>query len=76
MRFVNNCHVNAEYRTKGEITLDEIKDAEKQITQKVQYEAFHYEYVALQKGKLLPINNRLLGLCPRLDKDGLMRSDS
>ena len=51
MRFVNNCHVNEEYRTKGELTLDEIMHAVKQITKNAQYEAFHDEYVALQKGK-------------------------
>ena len=29
MRFVDNCHVNEEYRTKGDLTLGEIRDAEK-----------------------------------------------
>ena len=56
--------------------MDEIRDAEKQITKYVRYEAFHDEYVALKKGKQLPINSKLLGLCPRLDEDGIMRSDS
>ena len=32
---LNNCHVNEEYRTNGELTLDEIRDAEKQITKNV-----------------------------------------
>ena len=56
--------------------MDEIRDAEKQITKNAQYKAFHDEYVALQKGKQLPINSKLLGLCPRFDEDGIIRSDS
>ena len=35
-------------------------------------------YIALQKRKQLPINSncKLLGLCSKLDEDGLLRSDS
>lgn len=76
VRFVNNCRVNKEHRAREELTLDEIKDAEKQIIQNAQREAFYDEYVAIQKGRQLPKNSKLLGLCPKLDEDGLMRSDS
>ena len=76
MRFVHNCHVNIECRIKGELILDEIKDAEKQIIKNAQREAFNNEYVALQKYKQLPGNSKLLGLCPKLDEDSLIRSDS
>ena len=76
MRFVHNCHANKEHRLKGELTLDEIRDAEKQIIKNAQNEAFNDEYSALQKEKQLPMNSKLLGLCPKLDEDGLLRSDS
>ena len=76
MGFVHNCHVNKEHRIKGELTLDEIRDAEKQIIKNAQNEAFNDEYSALQKEKQLPMNSKLLGLCPKLDEDGLVRSDS
>ena len=42
-----------------------IKDAQK--------EAFSDEYLALQKGIKLVISSKLFGLCPRLDKDGVIR---
>ena len=42
----------------------------------MQREVFYNEYVALQKRKQLPIDSKLLGLCPKLDEDGIMRSDS
>ena len=31
VRFINNCYVNKEHRMKGELSLDEIRDAEKLI---------------------------------------------
>ena len=74
MRFINNCHINKEHRVKGELSLDEIRDAKKLIIKNMQREVF-YEYVALQKRRQLPIDSKLLGLCPKLDEDGIMRSD-
>ena len=76
MRFVHNCHVDKEYRIKGELILDEIKDAEKQIIKNAQKEVFKDEYAALQKDKPLSRNSKLLGLCPKFDEDSLIRSDS
>jgi len=75
-RFVNNCRVNKDHRWKGELTIEEIQDSEKSIIKKAQIVAFQKEYLALSKGKSLPSGSKLLGLCPRLDEDGLMRSDS
>ena len=49
MRFISNCHVNKEYRMKGELSLDEIRDTKKLIIKNMQREVFYNEYVALQK---------------------------
>ena len=76
MRFISNCHVNKEHRMKGELSLYEIRDTEKLIIKNIQREVFYNEYVALQKRKQLPIDSKLLGLCPKLDEDRIMRSDS
>ena len=75
-RFIHNCHVNEEHRTTGQLTLDEISDVEKQIIKNAQRDSFCDEYMALTKEKQLSANSKLLGLCPRVDGDGLMRSDS
>ena len=76
MRFINNCHINKEHRMKGELSLDKIRDAEKLIIKNMQREVFYNEYVALQKRRQLPIDSKLLGLSPKLDENGMMRSDS
>ena len=75
MRFINN-YINKEHRMKGELSLDEIRDAEKLIIKNMQRKVFYNEYVALQKRRQLPIDSKLLGLCPKLDEDGMMKSDS
>ena len=74
--FVNNCRVNKEHKLKEELTIEELQDAEKVIIKKAQYVAFQEEYIALKKGKPLSASSKLLGLCSKLDKDGLMRSYS
>ena len=75
-RFVNNCCVKKDHRLKGELAIEEIQDSEKAIIKKAQLVVFWEEYLALSKGKPLPSKSNLLGLCPRLDEDGVMRSDS
>ena len=75
-RFVNNCCVNKDHRLKGELTFEEIQDSEKAIIKRAQLVAFWEEYLTLSKGKPLPSKSKLLGLYPRLDEDGVMRSDS
>ena len=69
-RFIHNCCVNEEYKVKGELTLNELSDAEKQIIRDVQKEVFSEENLALQKG-MNSVN--LFGLCPKLDEDGVIR---
>ena len=49
-RFIHNCCVNKEHKIKGELTLNELSDTEKQIIKDAQKEAFSDECLALQKG--------------------------
>ena len=72
-RFIHNCCVNEEHKVKGELTLNELSDAEKQIIRDAQKEAYSEEYLALQNKKKLTTSSKLLGLCPKLDEDGVMR---
>ena len=60
-RFIHNCCVNEEHRVKGELTLNELNDAEKQIIRDAQKEAFFEEYLALQKGTKLTMFIKLFG---------------
>ena len=66
VRFVNSCRIDREHKMTGELTVDEIKDAEKQIIKSAQKEAFQDEFVALQMAKPLPTTSKLLKLCPKL----------
>ena len=72
-QFIHNCCVNEEHKVKGELTLNELSDAEKQIIRGAQKEAFSEEYLALQKGTKLTMSSKLFGLSPKLDEDGEIR---
>ena len=61
-QFIHNCCVNEEHKVKGELTLNELSDAEKQIIRGAQKEAFSEEYLALQKGTKLTMSSKLFGL--------------
>ena len=74
-RFVDNCKKQKENRTSGELLSDEVKRAQVQIIHFTQVTEFNDEWKALCRGKTLPSNSKLLGLQPKLDEDGLMRSD-
>ena len=76
MRFTTNCrsHQHERLLDKG-INLEEIRDAEKLILKTTQKECFKEEYTAIVERKKLPKNCKLLSLCPRLDDDGVMRSE-
>ena len=74
-RFVGNCSKGQENRTSGELTGDELKQAEKQLILYTQVTEFYKEYTALSRRKTLSSDSKLLGLNPRLDDDGIMRSD-
>ena len=47
MRFIHNCLVNEEHKITGQLTLDEIRDVEKQIIKNAQRDSFCDEYMAL-----------------------------
>ncbi|XP_031553331.1 uncharacterized protein LOC116290441 [Actinia tenebrosa] len=74
-RFLNNCLLPSSKRTRDELTVEEIQDAENRIIKAAQKRAFEAKYSALSSGKPLPITSKLLTLKPRLDDDGVMRSD-
>ena len=62
-------------RTRDELTVEEIQDAEIRIIKAAQKRSFETEYSALSSGKPLPMSSKLLALKPRLDEDGVMRSE-
>ena len=74
-RFIDNCGKQKVNRTTGELQADELKRAERQLIQHAQMTEFAEEWKALFSRKPLPGNSKLLGLQPKLDDDGLMRSD-
>ncbi|KAK3708823.1 hypothetical protein QZH41_007175 [Actinostola sp. cb2023] len=74
-RFLDNCRLPKAKRTPGELTSEEITDAEVYIIKKAQRESFKEEYLALSEDKELPKHSKLLALKPTLDEDGLLRSD-
>ena len=74
-RYIDNCGKQKEDRTSGELQADELKRAELQLIQHAQMTEFREEWKALSSRKSFPGNSKLLGLQPKLDDDGLMRSD-
>ena len=75
-RFIGNSLEGEEHRAKGELTLNELRDTEKYIIRDVQRKVFYEEYFASQKGKKLSPHSKILGLCPKIDEDGIMRLDT
>ncbi|PFX13817.1 hypothetical protein AWC38_SpisGene22069 [Stylophora pistillata] len=73
-RFLKNCLLPNGRRTRGELTVEEIQDAEIRIIKAAQ-RLFKEECSALSSGKPLPMSSKLLTLKPRLDEDGVVRSD-
>lgn len=74
-RSLNNYLPPRGRRTKDELTVEEIQDAEIRIIKAAQKRSFEAEYSVLSSGKSLPMSSKLLALKPRLDEDGVMRSD-
>ncbi|MCG8045043.1 MAG: hypothetical protein N0E48_05150, partial [Candidatus Thiodiazotropha endolucinida] len=74
-RFIGNCSKRSEHRLTGELLSDEMKQAEIQLVKFTQIVEFREEWKALSNGKALPSGSRLLGLNPKIDDDGLLRSD-
>ena len=59
----------------GELSSEEVMDAENYLIKMSQQKVFKEEYTALMKQKEIPNNSRLIGLNPRLDSDSVIRSD-
>ena len=70
---MNNCRTAKEGRTQGELTHEEIKDAETHVIREVQQDAFASEYQQLLKGEQVKSDSKLVALQPRVDEDGLLR---
>ena len=74
-RFIENCKRDAAFRMTGELTADELKRSEVELFRRTQQSEFQDEYKALVNRRPLPSNSKLLSLKPKLDDDGLIRSD-
>ena len=71
-RFLSNCRTVKEGGIHGELTAEEIKDAETHIIRELQQDAFASEYHQLLKGKQAKSDSKLVALQPRIDEDGLL----
>ena len=74
-RFLNNCGMPPDEWSSGELSSQEISDAETDIIKEAQQEAFQEEYKALANFKSVRQNSKLLSLNPILDEDGLLQSE-
>ena len=74
-RFVGNCQRKGTARISRELTVDELQQAEIQLIKQTQRAEFPEEWKSLAQGRPLPASSKLLGLKPKLDDDGLVRSD-
>ena len=74
-RFIQNCQRQNADRTSGELLADELKKAEIQLVRYAQIVEFQEDWTALSRGRSLPAHSKLLRLQPKLDDDGLLRSD-
>ena len=74
-RFIENCTRKIEDRCRGDITYQEIADAETAIIKEAQRQAFSEEYRALANQRPIPLKSKLLTLKPVIDEEGLLRSD-
>ena len=74
-RFINNCQRLRKDRQDGELLSTELKTAELQLLRYAQYTEFPDECTALSRGQQLSSNSKIIGLRPKIDDDGLLRSD-
>ena len=75
-RFIENCQKLKTDRMTGELSADELNQAEIKLIKETQSSYFTEEYESLKHEKALSSSSKLLGLQPKLDSHGLMRSDS
>ena len=72
-RFLGNAKLPNLQRNCGELSVEEIRDAELSFIRNAQMNEFKDEYSALKSEKCLPTSSKLLCLYPLLDDDGMMR---
>ncbi|XP_045185023.2 uncharacterized protein LOC123543028 [Mercenaria mercenaria] len=75
-RFIDNCQLTEQERRKSGLLVEEIKSSKMQIIKKAQMESFKEDYQSLLKGRELSSSSKILALNPKLDEEGVMRSDS
>ena len=71
---LNNCKQENKLN-QVELSVEEISDAESYIIKEMQKKEFKENYISFAKKKELPRHSKLLSLCPRLDIEGILRSD-
>ena len=74
-RFIENSRKRSTEKKPGELIADERKKAEIQLLKHTQFVYFQKGWKALSHGQPTPTNSKLLALKPKLDNDGLLRSD-
>ena len=74
-RFIDNCRRLASDRTAGELRSSELIRSETQLIRYAQSTEFSEEWNALSHGRPISSSSKLIGLQPKVDDDGLMRSD-
>ena len=75
LRFINNCRLGRSRGQFGELTVDELQDAETCLIRMTQKELFANEYRKLLKGEPLSQSSTLAMLSPVLDSEGIVRVD-
>ncbi|XP_053402917.1 uncharacterized protein LOC128558105 [Mercenaria mercenaria] len=75
MRFVENCKRTKTARIEGQLGANEIHDAEVKLIIKAQRSHYKEEFTCLFKQKELPKDSKLIKLNPKIDGEGVIRSD-
>ncbi|XP_053373983.1 uncharacterized protein LOC128546731 [Mercenaria mercenaria] len=75
MRFVENCKRTKTARIEGQLGANEIHDAEVKLIIKAQRSHYKEEFTCLSKQKELPKDSKLIKLNPKIDGEGVIRSD-
>ena len=75
-RFLHNVRSpDKDRQTTNVLTPEEVEEADKWLIRDAQQKEFGKELICIQNGKSLPVNNPLVKLMPKIDEDGLLRSD-
>ena len=73
-RFVHNCRATADHKLEGELSCEELEDAELAILRATQNQAFPEELRSLRAKKPISSTSKLAAMNPFLDDDGILRS--